>query len=381
MNEFIFNRSIIRRGSLFLIVPYTVCFAAFFSSTTFSAEEIILSFGILAIQSGRFFCDRYGKSDSLFGYLLPILEFILIIKLFFGTGTNIEGIIFTFYTIDIIMSYRPRFGVTFAFTGFIVYLVLWRVLDSKSVSDMISSLNYIIFIGLIWGVKVLIQQRDTIVRLNKKILEQSSSMEDLAKLKERNRIAEEVHNTVGHKLTTAIVSLEGAHLLFEKDPKEAHEKLNIARKQLKEGLSDIREVVKAIDSGGLINTEVSLRASIEHLIRDVEVQTGIQIVFNCGLTEKLLSLQEHVLLNALKEGITNAIKHAAPDRIEISLTQSDGQAVLSIVNDGKGCKSVREGFGLKSIRENTEAIGGKVKYECMPEGFALILNIPVISEE
>jgi signal transduction histidine kinase len=166
-----------------------------------------------------------------------------------------------------------------------------------------------------------------------------------------------------------------------RDPKEAHDKLNLARKQLKEGLSDIREVVRTLDSGALISTEGSLKAAIEHLARDTEIQTGISTRLHFDLTDKLLSLQEHVLLNAVKEGITNAVRHAGPSWIDISLTQSDSQAVLTIQNDGKGCKAAGEGFGLKAIKENAEAIGGEVKYESTPEGFTLNLHVPMISEE
>ena len=381
MKEFLYERSLLRKGSLLLIVPYAALFAVFLVNTPVSMVKIITAIGIIAVQAVRYFIDRLGKSDTLPGYLPPVIQFIFIIVLFYGTHTDIESIIFTFFTIDVIMLYQSRFGVSLSYIGFTIYLLLWRVLEDKAIADVISSFNYCVFIGLIWGVKVLLLQRDTIVRLNKKILEQSSVMEDLAKLKERNRIAEEVHNTVGHKLTTAIVSLEGAHLLFEKNPGGAHEKLNVARKQLKEGLGDIREVVRALDSGGLAGPEGSLRASIEHLVRDTEVQTGIRIRFYYDLSDRLLSLQEHVLLNAAKEGITNAIRHAEPGRIGISLTQSDGQAILTVENDGSGCETITEGFGLKAIRENAEAIGGKMKYECRPEGFALSLYIPIVSEE
>lgn len=71
-----------------------------------------------------------------------------------------------------------------------------------------------------------------------------NALTEMAALKERTSIAGEVQDTVGHTLTTAIVALEGAQLLFEKRPEEAYRKILIAREQMKQGLGNIRQVVK-----------------------------------------------------------------------------------------------------------------------------------------
>ncbi|MDD3169073.1 MAG: sensor histidine kinase [Eubacteriales bacterium] len=381
MKGLLYGQKQIQRGLLLIAVLYSSLFAVFITSTSFTPEKVILSFGIIMVQFFRYLFERYRNSDSLQAYFLSFIEYGLIVKLFYGTQTDIETLVFTIFTIDIILFCKSRYSIFFAYGGYAGYNILWGRLSGDLIPFIIESVNYCVFIVMIWGVKVLLQQRDTIYQLNKKILEQSSVMEDLAKMKERNRIAEEVHNTVGHKLTTAIVSLEGAHLLFDSNPKEAHQKLNVARKQLKDGLSNIREVVRTLDSGDLINREGSLQASIEHLIHDAEIQTGVRIRFDFGLTKKLLSLQEHVLLNAVKEGVTNAIRHASPDRIGVSLVQSGEQVELIIDNNGQGFDAVSEGFGLNAIRENAEAIGGKMKYECKPGGFTLFLYLPIVSEE
>jgi hypothetical protein len=193
MKEFLYERSLIRKGSLLLIVLYAALFAVFLLHTPVAWWKITISAGIIVIQALRYFIDQLGKADTLPGYLQPVIQFIFIIALFYGTHTDIESIVFTFFTIDVVMLYKARFGVSLSYAGFVTYLLLWRVLDDKAVADVISSFNYCLLIGLVWGVKGLLQQQDTIVRLNKKILEQSSVMEDLAKLKSLQHRGADLH--------------------------------------------------------------------------------------------------------------------------------------------------------------------------------------------
>lgn len=379
-DELLSRNRIIRRVLNGFTVFYVALLFMFFLVISFSWENIVISLSIIGIRMIRHHRLPPEKLNKLVSYLLPLIEFLLIIKLFYGTQTEIENIILVIYTVDLIAFNKFWFGISFSFIGYIVYLVLWGEYKGDLIGLLISVLGYSFLIASIWGAKVLLLQRETILQLNKKILEQSSAMEDLAKLKERNLIAEEVHNTVGHKLTTSIVALEGAHLLFDKKPKEAHEKLDVARKQLKEGLSDIREVVRALKGNDDLKSEKSLKTSIERIIHDVQLQTGIKINLTYQLEQAILPLQEYVLFNAIKEGITNALKHANPQNMDISLTKGQYQVELIIGNDGQGCESVLEGFGLKSMKANVEAIGGKMEVVCLKRGLTLLVYIPIVEE-
>lgn len=374
------GRNLIER--LLLLVPllYVFPFTLYMIQTSFSWKNILLSFAIIIVHSLGTLVRYSGKFTHIMQYLLTLLEYTLILMLFYGSQTGNESIAFAVFTIDVIFTYEPRFGVSFAYIGYTIYLILWGGFSQNIADDITGCFNYCIFIAALWASKVLLEQRDKILQLNRTILEQSSYMEDLAKLKERNRIAEEVHNTVGHKLSVAIVTLEGASLLYEKKPEEAREKLNIARLQLKEGLNNIREEVRMMHFGNPAIREQTLRTSLEDLIRGVEIQTDIHIRFEYDLPEKLLSLQEHVLFNAVKEGITNAIRHAGAKNIRISITQTENHVELIIWNDGHNSGNTVEGFGLKTIRENSMAIGGKATYECAPDSFKLCLYLPVVGE-
>lgn len=375
------GRSLIER--LLLIVPllYVFPFTLYMMQASFSWKNILLSFTIITVHLFGTYVRYRGKFIHILQYLLTLMEYILILTMFYGSQTGIESIAFAVFTIDAIFTYESWFGVSFAYIGFTIYLILWGGFSQNIADNIIGCFNYCIFIAALWASKVLLKQRDKILQLNRTILEQSSYMEDLAKLKERNRIAEEVHNTVGHKLTVAIVTLEGASLLFEKKPEEAREKLDIARMQLKEGLNNIREEVRTMHFGNPAIREQTLRTSLEDLIRGVEMQTDIHICFEYDLHEKLLSLQQHVLFNAVKEGITNAIRHAGAKSIRISVTQTENHVELIIWNDGHNSGSAVEGFGMKTIRENSMAIGGKATYKCTPDSFKLCLYLPIVEEK
>ncbi len=231
-----------------------------------------------------------------------------------------------------------------------------------------------------WAMKVLLIQRDTILRLNKKILEQSTAIKEVAKLKERNRIAEEVHDTVGHTLTTAIVALEGAHLIFRVDPEESHRKILIAKEQLKHGLGDIRGVVKALKETDEFQSSGDFFERINGIIRNVEEQTSIHIALDYEMTIELLSVQEHVIINAIKEGITNAIKHGKATKIKMILETVDHVICVEILDNGTSTKAVEFGFGLSTMKSRVEAIGGTLEYKKLGTGFKLVIMSPVMKE-
>jgi len=306
---------------------------------------------------------------------MTIAEFSALIYAFHQSATSIENTVFVLFTADIVIRYKVWYAASVAYIGYFIYLFLWSP-DSDFVFYATSMLNHTILIVPMWATKFLLLQRETILALNSKLIEQSNAIEEIAMLKERNRIAGAVHDTLGHTLTTAIVALEVAHLLFDKRPDEAHEKINIAKDELKKGLGDIRGVVKALKMHTSID-RLSLEDEIKGLIETIEKQTEIHIVMDYDLEGDLVSLQQHVLLNGIKEAITNAIKHGKADKIKICLDQ--GESILvHIIDNGLGCQDIQEGFGLSTMKSRVEAIGGALAYTCLNKGFQLEIQLPII---
>ncbi|MHA7964869.1 sensor histidine kinase [Paenibacillus sp. CAU 1782] len=248
----------------------------------------------------------------------PIAEIVLLFLVFLRSSTKIESIVFVIIAADILLNYKSWYALPFAYIGFIVYLFLWPEDERDVWQHIFYLLSYTCLVLPIWSTKLLLNGRDMNLRLNRALVQEAKMREELAVFKERARIAEEVHDTVGHTLTTSIVALEGASLLFDVKPEEALRKIRVAREQLKEGLGNIRQVARALKAEGG-NEKRGLRENIEKMMRDTSEHTGVQFEFHSGIGTPLIPLQEYVLVNAIKESITNALKHGRGDQIKITI--------------------------------------------------------------
>jgi signal transduction histidine kinase len=314
-------------------------------------------------------------------FLSPLIEYGMILAIFIGTHTGIEGFIFVLFTFRVILMYPIFYGLVITLLGYIGYILIWTWTDSRLYEIIINGFSYSLLVLCILSVKVLLSQRETIIHLNAKLIEQSTSMEKMAMIEERNRIAKDMHNTVGHTLTTAIVSLEGVDVLMDKDRFEAHRRLKIAKDQLKSGLGDIRQVVKQLADDNDAKFESHLKSRIEQIISDIKLKIAIDIEFDYSIDVTLLSLQNYVLYNVVKECITNAIKHTEAKIIRIHIVEQNDIIMTTFINDGVTDHALEEGFGLKIMKESVEAIGGRMTYGFKQrDHFELVAYIPLIQE-
>ncbi len=140
----------------------------------------------------------------------------------------------------------------------------------------------------LFGVRTLIRQRQHILKLNQRIQSQAELSTEMTKLKERNRLAEAMHDTIGHTLTASIVSLEGVSLLWKKRPTEAIALLESVREQLQAGFGDIRQTVRALKTDTLADC-VNLKDSLIQLVERVKRQTSVKIELQYSIQVDLVS--------------------------------------------------------------------------------------------
>jgi signal transduction histidine kinase len=225
-----------------------------------------------------------------------------------------------------------------------------------------------------------VNQKRTILELNQKILSQSQLIEESAILKERNRIAEDMHDTVGHTLTASIVSLEGVEMLISTNPYEAISLLNRAKSLLKDSLSDVRGAVKNLKADTFAKG-VTFNERLENLVHDVRSGAGVTMQYENKLEVKLVSLYEFVLYNMVKEGITNALRHGGANVIRINLHNENSIVTVIIEDNGRGSSPVEYGFGLTNLNNRILALGGEViAYTNKEGGFVLRANLPMMKD-
>lgn len=202
-------------------------------------------------------------------------------------------------------------------------------------------------------------------QLNRLLRRAQEEIEHLAQLAERTRIGRDLHDVLGHTLSTIILKATLANKLAGHDPERERNELQDIEQISRQALSEVRAVVSGYRTGG-ITTEL---ARAEATLRSAGV------VADCCAEQVAVSpIQETALALAIREGVTNVIRHAHAHTCTLNLSQKEGVCLLEISDDGCG-GSEFEGNGLSGMRERVEALGGTLERRRGP-GTLLRITLP-----
>ena len=198
-------------------------------------------------------------------------------------------------------------------------------------------------------------------RANDQLRDYAVNMEHMTQMRERNRLAREIHDTLGHTLTGIIMGADAGLALFEVAPEEARKRIQVVAQSARDGLTDVRRSIKALRPDALERT--TLTQALEGLVENYRLTTSARIAYFQEAQElKLDSDEEDALYRVVQEGLTNAVRHGRADRIEIRITRTGDEVTVGIRDNGTGCAEPKEGFGLRHMRERLEMLGGALSY-------------------
>jgi signal transduction histidine kinase len=209
--------------------------------------------------------------------------------------------------------------------------------------------------------------------------EYAARVEEMAIVEERNRLAREMHDTLGHRLTVAAVQLEGAERICSSDPDRAASMVSTVREQVRAGLRELRSTVSALRTP--IEADLQLGTSLRRLIDHFEKATGLTV--NRALPDEMPALPEThrlALFRAAQEALTNVQRHAEASQVWLLLTVQDDSVTLLVGDDGRGLstRNDRSGFGLRGLRERAAQLGGELHTEPRPgQGTQLSFRLPI----
>ncbi|MDT8718903.1 sensor histidine kinase [Clostridium sp. 19966] len=210
---------------------------------------------------------------------------------------------------------------------------------------------------------------------NKKLSDYASKVEEISILNERNRLAGEIHDNIGHRLTGLIMEMDICSKLLEKDISKTKAELSKASDLARDTLAEVRKSVKKIMPSS--SDETSGINSMKELIKNFEKNTRILVKFNVSESRyKLSPTVEVTLYRAIQEALTNSAKHGDVTDIAIDLVFKNKKVYLSIADNGKGCCSLIKGVGLKSMEERINMLGGTIAFKNV-NGFIIHIEIPV----
>ena len=229
-------------------------------------------------------------------------------------------------------------------------------------------------------VTTLIVERRTQERLtqaHQQLRQYSLQIEELAAVQERNRIAREIHDSLGHHLTVFNLHLSAALRLLPTDPEEAIALLEEVKQLGATALQEVRQSVGQLRTDPLQGN--SLETALQTLASEVHKSTGVLPDLKVQLQRTLPRDVQVALYRIVQESLTNICKYAQASAIQICLT-ADAELQLTIADNGEGFDLSQNttGFGLQGMKERVTALGGTLTIRTAPgQGCEIIVCCPL----
>ena len=283
------------------------------------------------------------------------------------------------------------------FIAFLVYFLLFTVVyiimqttvqtDFKDVFSVSSAyfMMFVVFVlhFVIYNFSVVVLRKNRQIEENLKELEKNRSellqaydkVEETAVFEERNRIAKDIHDTVGHSITAIIMQTEAARVNLDRDPEKARECLSAANLQAKMCLEQMRESVHLLSGNG---PEETLKDGLEKILTDTAAGTDLKVRSRIE-DIALVRNAERFLMNTLRECLSNAVRHGGGTAFLVELSDRGSWVEFFFSDNGSGTdmQDFREGFGLSGMRARTEYFGGMINFSSAKgEGFEITISLP-----
>jgi two-component system sensor histidine kinase DesK len=206
-------------------------------------------------------------------------------------------------------------------------------------------------------------------RANAKLRQANQEIEQLAKIAERERIARDLHDVLGHTLSVIILKSELAGKLIDRDPERAKAEIADVEQTSRTALSEVRNTIRGYQARSLESELKQARLTLE--------TAGVKL--QCESVEvPLTPAQESVVALIVREAVTNVVRHAQADSCQLRLARMNGNCRVEIHDNGRGC-AAQEGNGLRGMRERVEALGGSLLRENR-SGTRLTIEFPLVDD-
>ncbi|HEU5475079.1 MAG TPA: sensor histidine kinase [Actinophytocola sp.] len=193
----------------------------------------------------------------------------------------------------------------------------------------------------------------------------------LATVAERNRLARDIHDSLGHHLTVIAVQLEKAAAFRERDPATAEQALADARASTRHALDEVRQSVGTLRAG------FALAPALRQLVARLDDERFSVELDVTGDESGFDSAALIALYRAAQEGLTNASRHAGASRVRVRVRLDERAANLVVADDGRGFSGQRPGFGLRGMDERLRLVGGTLSVSDDPDGGTrLVATVP-----
>lgn len=210
---------------------------------------------------------------------------------------------------------------------------------------------------------------------NQKLKAFAAEAEKNAETRERNRLAREIHDTLGHALTGIVAGIDACLMTIDISTEMTKKQLEKIGEVARQGITDVRRSVSKLRPDAL--EKLALEDAITDMLEDMGVASGTKILFRNEVEPfRFHEDEEEVIYRIIQEATTNSVRHGHADRIEITVTKENQWLTITVQDNGIGCENIKEGFGLKHMEERLSLLNGSLKYDGR-NGFLIVARIPI----
>ncbi len=371
----------------------------------------LIIIALLIVSS--YFREIVFEDNIVFTYGSLSFDFIISVILIFVLGFNFNGILFMVFA-NMISYAKGNKGkyilisialISYLFTDAKLISLSYRIYDINDyfayydsnthqylviLLNLLISLNIMLFI--IYCIFLIQKQQGTIEEINSlnseiqkanaDLKNANDQLEKYAKItehmgetRERNRLAREIHDTLGHTLTGLSVGIDACIATVDVAPDATKKQLENLSEVARNGLIEIRQSVSELKPDAI--ERLNLDSAITKMITDMKSITDVEIFFDCKVDQmKFDEDEEMAIYRVIQESLTNAVRHGKAKKIWIVMDKTDYMVNLEIKDNGIGCDNIISGFGTKHIAERIRMLGGSVEFSS-DKGFCVKAQIPI----
>ena len=224
----------------------------------------------------------------------------------------------------------------------------------------------------------LLKEQENQLFEQKKELQQAQytmgTMKELYTLQERNRISREIHDSVGHSLSTIIIQLGAISKLSEENSPQVSQMSAQLREFAVKGLQEVRSVVHDLKPEHL--TKQQLTVALEEFIYETKQHSGVEFVFRQNKTTfQLTKEQELTIFRGVQEATTNAIRHGKATKITLLMMYSANELIVTIMDNGVGASAISLEGGLKALEERLHEQQAQLEIKNSEQGFTVQMKL------
>ena len=215
-----------------------------------------------------------------------------------------------------------------------------------------------------------------LTQANQQLREYAVQVEELAITKERNRLAREIHDGLGHYLTTIHMQIQASKAIAGRDPLRAEDALDKALDMTHQALADVRRSVASLRSPAIMDLPLpEMIADLMGHIDAGEMKSDFKVL---GTPREISPQARMTLYRSAQEAVNNSVKHAHASMLWLTLDyQAPDSVSLMIRDNGQGTDDLNGGFGLIGMKERVNLLNGEIKFSSAKgQGFSVEIRLP-----